>query len=76
MRGIVIVNNAYRDALTEAGLVISGLSPDARLVEMVEIPNHPWFVASQGHPEFKSRPWKTHPLFRSFVGAAIERKFK
>lgn len=70
------VNNAYRDALTEAGLVISGLSPDARLVEMVEIPNHPWFVASQGHPEFKSRPWKTHPLFRSFVGAAIERKFK
>ncbi|WP_285813456.1 CTP synthase [Adlercreutzia murintestinalis] len=57
------VNNAYRDALTEAGLVISGLSPDERLVEMVELPDHPWFVASQGHPEFKSRPHRPHPLF-------------
>ena len=69
------VNNAYRDKLTEAGLVISGLSPDSRLVEMVELKNHPWYVASQGHPEFKSRPWKTHPLFTNFVGAAINRKF-
>ena len=67
------VNNAYRDALTEAGLVISGLSPDSRLVEMIEVADHPWYVASQGHPEFKSRPWKTHPLFRNFVGAAIKR---
>lgn len=65
------VNNAFRDALVEAGLVISGLSPDERLVEMVEVPDHPWFVASQGHPEFKSRPHRPHPLFREFVGAAI-----
>jgi CTP synthase len=70
------VNNAYRDALVDAGLVISGLSPDSRLVEMIEIKDHPWFVASQGHPEFKSRPWKTHPLFRNFIGAAIKSKFK
>ena len=64
------VNNAYRDTLTKAGLVISGVSPDERLVEMVELPDHPWFVASQGHPEFKSRPTKPHPLFKSFVHAA------
>lgn len=70
------VNNAYRDELTKAGLVISGLSPDSRLVEMIELADHPWFVASQGHPEFKSRPWKAHPLFRDFVGAAINKKFK
>ena len=68
------VNNAYRDRLTEAGLVISGVSPDGRLVEMVELPDHPWFVASQGHPEFKSRPTRPHPLFKSFVGAAFERR--
>lgn len=65
------VNNAYRDRLEEAGLVISGLSPDGRLVEMVELADHPWFVASQAHPEFKSRPHRPHPLFRDFVGAAI-----
>ena len=64
------VNNAYRDTLTKAGLTISGVSPDERLVEMVEIPDHPWFVASQGHPEFKSRPTKPHPLFVGFVNAA------
>jgi CTP synthase len=64
------VNNAYRDTLTKAGLVISGVSPDERLVEMVELPNHPWYVASQGHPEFKSRPTKPHPLFMGFVKAA------
>ena len=64
------VSNAYRDALTAAGLVVSGLSPDERLVEMVELPDHPWFVACQGHPEFKSRPHRPHPLFRDFVGAA------
>ncbi len=64
------VNNAYRDSLTRAGLVISGVSPDERLVEMIEIPDHPWFIASQGHPEFKSRPTKPHPLFMGFVEAA------
>ncbi|WP_452040563.1 CTP synthase [Adlercreutzia rubneri] len=68
------VNNAYRDALVEGGLVISGLSPDERLVEMIELPGHPFFVASQGHPEFKSRPGKPHPLFAAFVEAANERK--
>lgn len=66
------VNNAYRDRLTGAGLVISGLSPDERLVEMVELSDHPWFVASQGHPEFKSRPTKPHPLFEGFVKASME----
>lgn len=65
------VNNTYRDALTKAGLRISGLSPDGRLTEMIEIPDHPWFLASQGHPEFKSRPTNPHPLFTSFVGAAL-----
>ena len=68
------VNNAYRDTLVNAGLRISGLSPDGRLTEMVEIPGHPWFLASQGHPEFKSRPTKPHPLFKGFVGAALKRK--
>ncbi|MDR2106607.1 MAG: CTP synthase [Coriobacteriales bacterium] len=70
------VNNAFRDRLAEAGLVISGLSPDARLVEMVELADHPWFVASQGHPEFKSRPTRPHPLFRELVGAAIALRSK
>ena len=67
------VNNAFRDQLTAAGLKISGLSPDDRLVEMIELPEdvHPWFVASQAHPEFKSRPTKPAPLFREFVRAAI-----
>ena len=68
------VNNAYRDTLVNAGLRISGLSPDGRLTEMVEIPGHPWFLASQGHPEFKSSPTKPHPLFKGFVGAALKRK--
>lgn len=66
-------NNAYRDQLTEAGLIISGVSPDDRLVEMVELPRdvHPWYVATQAHPEFKSRPTRPQPLFREFVRAAI-----
>ena len=68
------VNNAFRDRLTEAGMIISGLSPDDRLTEMIELPDHPWFVASQGHPEFKSRPTRPHPLFRDFIGAAIEHR--
>jgi CTP synthase len=65
------VNNIFRDRLAEAGLVIGGVSPDARLIEMIELADHPWFVASQGHPEFKSRPTRPHPLFRELVGAAI-----
>ncbi len=65
-------NNHYRDALVGAGLVISGLSPDDRLVEIVELNDHPWFVAGQFHPEFKSRPTRSHPLFREFVKASKE----
>ena len=68
------VSNAYRDQLAEAGLCISGLSPDGRLTEMIELPDHPWFVATQAHPEFKSRPGKPHPLFRDFVAAALASK--
>jgi len=65
------VNNAYREALSEAGLIFSGVSPDDSLVEMIELGDHPWFVACQGHPEFKSRPTRVHPLYRDFVKAAI-----
>jgi CTP synthase len=64
------VNNTYRDTLVEHGLTISGTSPDGGLVEMVEITDHPWFVAGQFHPELKSRPTRPHPLFASFVAAA------
>jgi len=64
------VNNAYRDMLEEQGLTISGTSPDGNLVEMIEITEHPWFVAGQFHPELKSRPTRPHPLFDSFVRAA------
>ena len=67
------VNNKYRPALEEKGLVLSGISPDGKLVEMVEIADHPWFVACQFHPEFKSQPLLPHPLFKAFVGAAIAR---
>ncbi len=65
------VNNIFRSQLTDKGLVISGLTPDGRLVEVVELKDHPWFVACQYHPEFKSRPTKPHPLFRDFIGAAV-----
>ncbi len=65
------VNNAYRDALQQAGMIISGVSPDEQLVEMIELADHPWFVASQAHPEFKSRPTRPHPLFRDFIAAAL-----
>jgi len=68
------VNNAYREALDEKGLKVSGVSPDGNLVEMIEIPVHPWFVATQAHPELKSRPDQPHPLFASFVAAAVERR--
>jgi CTP synthase len=65
------VNPALRPQIEAAGLVMSGLSPDGRLVETIELPDHPWFVASQFHPEFKSRPTRPQPLFREFVGAAV-----
>jgi CTP synthase len=68
------VNNYYRDELIKNGLKLSGLSPDGRIVEMIELPEHPWFVATQAHPEFKSRPNRPHPLFLGFIGAAIEAK--
>src|SRR5919198_89271 len=64
------VNNRFRRRLEEAGLVCSGTSPDGRLVEIIELGDHPWFVAGQFHPEFRSRPTRPHPLFRDFVGAA------
>jgi CTP synthase len=67
------VNNHYRQQLVDAGLVVSGTFQQGRLVEIIELPDHPWFVASQFHPEFKSRPTRTAPLFREFVGAAHDR---
>lgn len=63
-------NNAYRDILTQNGMKLTGLSPDSRLVEVVELPDNPWFVGVQFHPEFKSRPNRAHPLFREFIRAA------
>ena len=67
-------NNEYRAKLEESGLILSGTSPDERLVECVEIKNHPWFVGVQYHPELKSRPNNPHPLFKKFVGAALNNK--
>jgi CTP synthase len=67
------VNNLLRKRLQSAGLRISGTSPDERLVEVVELEEHPFFVASQFHPEFKSRPERPAPLFRDFIAAALER---
>ncbi|WP_454957183.1 CTP synthase [Gemella sanguinis] len=67
-------NNFYRERLTNKGLVLSGVSPDGRLVEIVELPEHPWFVAGQFHPEFKSRPEKAHSLFAGFIKASLENK--
>ena len=68
------VSNEYREQLETAGLVLSGLSPDKRLVEMVELSDHPYFVGCQFHPEFKSKPLKAHPLFARFVEAALARR--
>jgi CTP synthase len=65
------VNNYYREDLMKEGMVFSGLSPDGRIVEMMELSSHPWFVATQAHPEFKSRPNRPHPLFKGFIGAAL-----
>ncbi|HEV8461253.1 MAG TPA: CTP synthase [Gaiellaceae bacterium] len=67
------VNNAYRQQLVDHGLVVSGTFQEGRLVEIIELPDHPWFVASQFHPEFKSRPTRPAPLFREFVAAALDR---
>ena len=67
-------NNRYKDALKKAGLVISGLSPDGELVEIVELKNQPWFLGCQFHPEFKSAPRKPHPLFTAFINAALKQK--
>jgi CTP synthase len=66
------INNNYRDTIERHGMVLSGLSPDGRLVEMIELPQHPYFVGCQFHPEFKSRPSAPHPLFARFIGAAVE----
>lgn len=67
-------NNAYRKQIQAAGMTLSGLSPDERLVEIVEIKDHPWYVAAQFHPEFKSRPNRPHPLFREFIKASLKNK--
>ena len=68
------VNNAYRQQLVDGGLVVSGTFQEGRLVEIVELPDHPWFVASQFHPEFKSRPTRPAPLFREFVARAAHER--
>jgi CTP synthase len=68
------VNNKYRPALEEKGLVLCGQSPDRNLVEMIELPDHPWFIGVQFHPELKSQPLNPHPLFKAFIAAALARK--
>jgi CTP synthase len=68
------VNNAYRDPLSDAGMRVSATSPGGNLVEMIELPDHPWFLATQFHPELKSRPNHPHPLFASFIAAAVRRR--
>ena len=70
------LNNKFREILEANGMIFSGLSPDGSLVEIIEIPNHPWFVGVQFHPELKSRATKPHPLFRDFVRSALEFKRK
>ena len=70
------VNNDYREVLTKKGMVLSGLSPDGRIVEMIELKDHPFFVATQAHPEFKSRPDEPHPLFDGFIKAARAKEDK
>ncbi len=68
------VNNDYRNDLTDNGMILSGISPDGRIVEMIELKDHPWFIATQAHPELKSRPNRPHPLFKGFIEAAIKEK--
>jgi CTP synthase len=67
-------NNEYRQQMEQEGFIFSGTSPDGRLVEIIELPDHPWFVASQFHPEFISRPNRPQPLFRDFVGASLQNR--
>jgi CTP synthase len=66
-------NNAYREKFQKAGFVFSGLSPDGKLVEVIELADHPFFIASQFHPEFLSKPHQPHPLFKGFIAAALTR---
>ena len=70
------VNNDYRERFEAAGLRLCGVSPDKHIVEMIEIPDHPWFAATQAHPEFKSRPNRAHPLFIGLVETAMNEKKK
>jgi len=67
------LNNHYRETLGKAGLVVSGTSPNGKLVEMIELPNHPFFVGTQFHPEFKSRPLRPHPLYLAFIEACLKK---
>ncbi|ABN53142.1 MAG TPA: CTP synthetase [Hungateiclostridium thermocellum] len=69
-------NNEYRELLTSKGLILAGLSPSEKLVEIIELKDHPWFIGVQFHPEFKSRPNRPHPLFKDFIRAAVERRYK
>jgi len=66
------VNTAYKDRLAQHGMRFSGMSPDGLLLEIIEYDDHPWFIGVQFHPELKSRPFAPHPLFSSFIGAAVE----
>lgn len=68
------VNNDYREKLIAQGMKLAGLSPDGNIIEIIEIPEHPWFIATQAHPELKSRPNRPHPLFRGFIEAALARR--
>ena len=67
-------NPAYEKQLSDAGLIISGRNPETSLVEIIELPDHPWFLGCQFHPEFKSKPMQPHPLFRDFIKASLEFK--
>src|SRR5260370_41538210 len=69
-------NTQYRQQFTAHGMAFTGLSPDGKLVEVIELPSHPWFLAVQCHPEFKSKPTQAHPLFKGFIKAALERREK
>ena len=66
------VNPTFEKALADAGMIVCGKSPDGILPEVIELPNHPWFIGVQFHPELKSRPFDPHPLFKSFIGAAVQ----
>ncbi|AQS60407.1 CTP synthase [Desulforamulus ferrireducens] len=68
------LNNEYREELAKAGMIFSGTLPNGKLVEIIELPDHPWFLATQFHPEFKSRPNRPHPVFRDFIGAAVKNR--